>query len=426
MPFDSQPSRPRIAIIGGGISGLGAAYALSPSNDVTVFEAEPRLGGHARTKIAGRAQQVPVDTGFIVFNYRNYPLLTGLFAELGVPVKPSNMAFAASIDDGRIEYGLHSIQALFAQKQNLARAGFWRMLADIPRFNRGAKALTDSADMSLGDLMDRLGMGEWFRHYFMLPLSGAVWSATPEQMLQFPAATFVRFFDNHGLLTLNDQPQWYTVDGGSQVYVEKLAAAIRGNGGIIRTATPVEAVSRETGAWVKAKDAPLEHYDAVVFGCHSDQALALLADADKDEQQVLGAIRYAPNRIYLHDDPSVMPRRRACWASWNYQGRTSQASPAVTLTYWMNRLQTIPEDVPLFVTLNPEQPIPDDHIFDEVVLSHPVFDQGAIDAQAALPAIQGKRATWFCGAYTRYGFHEDGLLSAVRVAQAMGANPQWA
>ncbi len=429
MPFDSPgstPLRPRVAVIGAGISGLGAAYALSDTYDVTVFEAEPRLGGHARTRLAGRSRQVPVDTGFIVFNYRNYPLLTGLFRELSVPVKASDMAFAASIDDGRIEYGLHARSALFAQRQNFFRPAFWRMLSDIPRFNRGAKALSDDRQMTLGDLMDRLKMGDWFRRYFMLPLSGAVWSATPEQMLAFPAATFIHFFDNHGLLTLHDQPQWHTVEGGSQVYVEKLAAAIRRNGGTIRMGAPVEAVSRETGAWVKTAGAPLEYFDAVVFGCHSDQTLSLLADPQPDEKRILGALRYKANRVYLHDDTRLMPQKRACWASWNYQGRTDHAAPAVTVTYWMNRLQGIPQDVPLFVTLNPERPIPDEHIFDETVLSHPVFDQAAIEAQAALPSIQGIRNTWFCGAYTRYGFHEDGLLSGVTVAQAMGASPQWA
>lgn len=429
MPFDasgSLPFRPRIAVIGAGISGLGAAYALSADNSVTLFEAEPRLGGHARTRMAGRKREVPVDTGFIVFNYRNYPLLTGLFAELDVPVKKSDMAFAASIDGGRIEYGLHATSALFAQRSNLARPAFWRMLTDIPRFNKGAKALAAAEGLSLGGLLDRLNMGRWFRDYFMLPLSGAVWSATPEEMLEFPAETFIRFFDNHGLLTLHDQPQWYTVDGGSREYVDRLAAALRANGADIRTGAPVEAVSRTGGVWVKPAGGPLEQFDAVVFGCHSDQALAMLTDADADEERILGALRYKPNRVILHDDPSVMPRRRACWASWNYQGRTGHAAPAVTVTYWMNRLQGIPDDVPLFVTLNPAENIPDEHIFDETVLSHPVFDRAAIAAQAALPDIQGRRGAWFCGAYARYGFHEDGLLSAVTVAKAMGAAPQWA
>ena len=429
MPFDSFgsfPSRPRIAVVGAGISGLGAAYALSTDNQVTVFEAEPRLGGHARTRMAGRSRQVPVDTGFIVFNYRNYPLLTGLFGELDVPVKKSDMAFAASIDGGAIEYGLHATSALFAQRRNLARPAFWRMLTDIPRFNRGAKALADAECMTLGALLDRLNMGRWFRDYFMLPLSGAVWSATPEEMLDFPAETFIRFFDNHGLLTLHDQPQWYTVDGGSQEYVNRLADALRANGADLRTGAPVEAVSRSEGAWVKAAGGPAEQFDAVIFACHSDQALAMLTDADAEERSVLGDLRYKPNRVILHDDPRVMPARRACWASWNYQGRTGHAAPAVTVSYWMNRLQGIPDDVPLFVTLNPAHDIPDKHIFDEAVLSHPVFDQAAIAAQARLPSIQGRRGAWFCGAYTRYGFHEDGLLSAVNVAKAMGATPQWA
>ena len=425
MPFDpiyASPRKLKVAVIGAGISGLGAAYALTPDNDVTVFETETRLGGHARTLVAGRKRQVAVDTGFIVFNYRNYPLLTGLFADLDVPVKKSDMAFSASIDDGAVEFGLHATSALFAQKRNLVRRAFWQMLTDIPRFNKGVKALGECQDLTLGDALEQLKMGDWFRRYFLLPLAGAVWSATPEQMLAFPASTFVRFFDNHGLLTLHDQPQWYTVDGGSQVYVEKLADAIRANGGVIRSGTPIEAVSRENGAWVKPVGQPLQHFDAVVFACHSDQALRLLADADRDERRVLGAIRYAPNRVILHDDPSVMPQRRSCWGSWNYKGRSDH----VSVTYWMNRLQDLPDDVPLFVTLNPERPIPQGRIFNETVMDHPVFEHSAIAAQADLQRIQGQRSTWFCGAYTRYGFHEDGLLSAVKVANSMGVQPQWA
>ena len=415
------------AVIGAGISGLGAAYALSKTHSVTVFEAKRRLGGHARTVEVGRDRQVAVDTGFIVFNYRNYPLLTGLFAELDTPVKKSDMAFAASIDGGRIEYGLHSTPAIFAQKSNLARLGFWRMLADIPRFNRGVKTLVDEPGLTLGNALDRLKMGRWHRQYFLLPLSGAVWSASPKQMLDFPLATFVRFFENHGLLTINDQPQWHTVEGGSRVYVAQLAQAILANGGEIFTSARIESVSRNhCGVAVKPAGQETQFFDDVVFACHSDQALALLDDPDPDEQSILGAMRYSPNKVILHDDPSVMPKRRVCWASWNYHGNANVTDPKMTVTYWMNRLQDIPKDVPLFVTLNPASPIRDECVFDETELSHPVFDQPAIDAQAALPRIQGRRNTWFCGAYARYGFHEDGLLSAVTVARAMGAAPAWA
>ncbi len=429
MPFDPLPlshGRPRVAVIGAGISGLGAAYSLADTHDVTLFEAESRLGGHARTLEAGRKRKVPVDTGFIVFNYRNYPLLTGLFEELNVPVKTSDMAFSASIDSGKIEYGLHAISALFVQKRNLACGAYWRMLTDIPRFNKGVKALASQKDMTLGQALQHLKMGIWFRRYFILPLAGAVWSATPEQMMAFPVSTFVRFFENHGLLTLHDQPQWYTVDGGSRVYVEKLAAAIRAKGATIRLGAPIEAVSREPIPWVKPVSGPLEEFDSVVFACHSDQALRILADADSHERSILGAMRYTANQVVLHDDPSVMPKRRGCWASWNYQGRSDHQAPGMTLTYWMNRLQGIPEDVPLFVTLNPDREIPEHHIFDTTVMHHPVFDQAAIAAQEELPSIQGRRNTWFCGAYSRYGFHEDGLASAVAIANAMGVHPQWA
>lgn len=430
MPFDSMgagPSLGNVAVIGGGISGLGAAYALSQSHRVTLFEAEPRLGGHARTLVAGRREQVPVDTGFIVFNYQNYPLLTGLFDALGVPVKKSDMAFSANIDDGRLEYGLHTTAALFAQRRNLTRPAFWQMLRDITRFNRGARIACENPRLSLRDLLDHLKMGDWFRRYFMLPLASAIWSASPHEMQSFPAQSFVRFFDNHGLLTMHDQPQWYTVDGGSQVYVEKLARAIRAEGGIIRAGTPVQGVLRDSGgALVKTAGQPPEAFDAVVMACHSDQALRLLGDADTSETGALSKLRYTPNRAYLHDDPAHMPGRQACWASWNYRGRSGEEARPVALTYWMNRLQGLPQNIPLFLSLNTEKPIRDEHIFDETVFHHPQFDHAAIAAQERLSAMQGRRNTWFCGAYTRYGFHEDGLLSAVNVAKAMGAQPQWA
>lgn len=433
MPFDfhSGPGTGlRIAVVGAGISGLGAAYALAPDHDVTLYEAEPRLGGHARTLTAGRSRPVDVDTGFIVFNYPNYPLLTGLFDELGVPVKKSDMAFSASLDGGSFEYGLHATSALFAQKRNLFRPAYWRMLADIPRFNKGIKRFADDPSVTLGEALNELRMSQWFREYFILPLAGAIWSGTPEQMLDFPAAAFIRFFDNHGLLTLHDQPQWYTVDGGSKVYVAKLEAALRHHGVVIRTGTPVEAAGRangpDGGAWVKPADAEREPFDAIIFACHSNQALPMLTDPSSAEAAVLGDLQYTPNRVILHDDTRLMPQRRACWAAWNYRGRTGEAADAVTITYWMNRLQGLPEDQLLFVTLNPAEEIPAEHIFNETVLDHPAFDLAAMRAQQALHALQGERNTWFCGAYTRYGFHEDGLMSGVAAAKALGAQPQWA
>jgi predicted NAD/FAD-binding protein len=429
MPLDlinDFSERPSVAVIGAGITGLGAAYALTGTHKVTLFEAETRLGGHARTLIAGRSRQVAVDTGFIVFNRQNYPLLTGLFNELNVPVKPSDMAFSASIDDGRIEYGLHATSALFGQGRNLARPEFWRMLFDIPRFNRAAQTAKADPNMSLGALLDGVGVGEWFKRYFMLPLGCAIWSTSPADMLDFPAASFVHFFENHGLLTLHDQPQWYTVDGGSHVYVDKLAQAIELAGGSIRVGAPIEMVRRGVGAWVKPKGGEAQHFDAVIFACHSDQALRLLADADDKEKRILAALPYRPNKAYLHDDPGQMPDRRRCWASWNYRGRSTGSLPQVTVTYWMNRLQSLPTDTPLFLTLNPETPIQDECVFDETVFYHPQFDRAAIQAQQELSARQGTRNTWFCGAYTRHGFHEDGLLSGVNAARTLGNTPVWA
>ena len=416
----------KIAVIGAGISGLGAAYLLSDKYKVTLFESEKRLGGHARTLFAGRGRQVPVDTGFIVFNYRNYPHLTGLFELLNVPVKKSDMSFAASINDGRIEYGLQTLRAIFAQKRNMLHPNFLMMLRDIFRFNNLALATANGANLTTGELLDKLNMRDWFRNYFLLPISGAIWSTAPKDMLSFPAKTFTRFFDNHGLLTINDQPQWWTVDGGSREYVMRIEQAMLAKGVDIRLGAEVISVIRENKkVSVYIKGCELEEFDEVVFGCHSDQALAMLAHPHEEEQQILGALKYKANKAYLHDDASYMPKRKSCWASWVYKGHSKHVEYAIPLTYWMNRLQSIPNDVPLFVTLNPIEEIEEKYIFDETVFYHPQFDQLAIEAQGKLPSLQGKRSTWYCGAYTRYGFHEDGLLSAVNVAKSMGIQIPW-
>jgi len=423
---DTRETR-KIAVIGGGISGLGAAYLLSTNNSVTLFEAAPRLGGHARTIEAGRDEKFLVDTGFIVFNDRTYPNLTGLFHELGVVERNTNMSFSVSLDDGGFEYSTQSIGATFADKRNLLRKPFIMMLRDILRFNAQAVATSEAnPNMTLNDLLDHLNMGHWFRERYLLPLSGAIWSTSTTDMLQFPARALTRFCDHHGLLSVFNHPQWKTVVNGSQAYVERIAAAISKRGATLRTSSPVEMIERQqNGVNVKCLGVDAEHFDAVVIATHSDQTLKLLSDPDRKETDCLSSVRYRPNRAVLHNDACQMPQRRSCWASWGFKGSTQATNPNISVTYWMNRLQGLPEHHPFFVTLNPTQPIPDQHIFDEHTFHHPQFDSRALTAQTKLANLNGTRNTWFCGAYARNGFHEDGLWSAVQVAKGLGADISW-
>ena len=408
-------------MIGGGVSGLGAAYMLAPENEVVLFEASKRLGGHARTVLAGRRGETAVDTGFIVFNYHTYPHLTQMFRDLQVPVKQSDMSFGVSIDNGGLEYSMRDFSAITAQKRNLARPQFWRMLGDIVRFNKNAVAAAQDPDLPLGEFLDQLNMGDWFRNHYLLPMSGAIWSSTPEQMESFPARSLVQFFDNHALLTPNTH-QWHTVDGGSIAYVTRIAAAIRSAGGEIRTGSPIASVTRtDPGVEIRCRGGVPEAFDEVVFACHSDQALALLSDPTAKEQSILGSIRYQPNRAVLHSDTSQMPIRKRAWASWVYKSTTNRPAARIGLTYWMNRLQGLDPSDPLFVSLNPETEIPDQLVYEETEFAHPVFDRAAIRAQAELRLVQGQNKTWFCGAWTRHGFHEDGYASAVAVVERLRA-----
>ncbi|MEM7620161.1 MAG: FAD-dependent oxidoreductase [Pseudomonadota bacterium] len=360
----------------------------------------------------------------MVFNYENYPHLTSLFDKLDVPIKKSDMSFGASINDGEIEYGLQTLSALFADKKNLMKPGFWKMIADIFRFNAKALEASRNAQLTLGDLLDELKMGTWFRDYFLLPLSGAIWSTCTTKMLDFPAETLLTFFRNHGLLSTTGQYQWWTVDGGSREYVQRLERAIQSNGATIRTNAAVSNVKREgNGAYVKTQHGEAEYFDTVIFACHSDQALSILADPTPDERRTLGALKYKANRVVLHDDVNHMPKRKTCWASWVYLTRKNAQNSNISISYWMNRLQSIPETTPLFVTLNPIKSIREEAIFDETTLYHPQFDRAAIRAQKELKTIQGLNSTFYCGAYTRYGFHEDGLLSAVQAFEALNKTP---
>lgn len=414
LPFESVIKK-RVAIIGAGISGLASAYELADSCDITLFEAGPRLGGHARTVMAGKNNSVPVDTGFIVFNYPNYPNLTRMFEELDVPVKKSNMNFAASIGKGRIEYGLRSIKALTAQKHNILRPSFWRMLRDIFKFNKHALEVAKDPDMTVDMLLDKMRLGEWFRKYYLLPISGAIWSSTPEQMGAFPARSLVQFFDNHALLSTSNH-QWYTVDGGSIEYVKRIEAAIQAKGGKVRLNSPVDYVKRGdelVTLCVNGQNA--EEFDEVVFACHSDDALRILQDPSEHETQLLSAMRYQDNKAVLHNDISHMPKRRDCWSSWVFQTEDDQPCASIGITYWMNSLQSIDESDPLFVTLNPVREIAEEDTYDTADFRHPIFDRAAIAAQTEMTKIQGERNTWYCGAYLGFGFHEDGYASAMKV-----------
>lgn len=422
MPFESAAARRKnIAIIGSGISGLGAAYTLSSNHDVTLFEAEPRLGGHARTIIAGKRGDQPVDTGFIVFNYANYPNLARIFDELEVPVTKSSMTFGASVRSGKTEYGLSGFSAFFAQKRNLANPMLIGMLRDIFRFNTKAiETVEKHPELSIGDFLDHLRMGHWFREYYLLPLTGAIWSTPTRQVADFPAQAMVRFLKNHGLMSYDGQHQWYTVQGGSVTYVDKMATALRRAGVKMRLGCPVEAVQRgDLGVDIKARGVDWQSFDEVVFATHSDDSLRLLADPSQQEKKLLDAIKYQPNEVVLHADANVMPKRKAVWSSWNYTESPAKRDGQIDLTYWMNSLQPIPMDDPHFVTLNSNREIRDELIYDQTTLRHPVYDLAAFEAQKGLKEINGTRGTWYCGAWMRDGFHEDGLSSGLEVAEAI-------
>lgn len=421
MPFETSAGAPKkIAVIGGGISGMGAAHLLGDTHNVTLYECENRLGGHARTVMAGKNGDQPVDTGFIVFNKVNYPRMVDLFDRLDVPVTPSDMSFGVSIDGGWLEYSLRSLNALFAQRRNVFRPRFQRMLRDVLRFNANALELSQDRRTTVGQLLEKLGTGDWFRDYYLLPFSGAIWSTPKDKIMDFPAYAMIQFFENHALLHHTGQHQWYTVQGGSVQYVRRLQTAMLRKGVDIRLGAAVQSVRRTImGVQIKAWGGDWETYDEVVFATHSDDAVKLLSDATPREMATVGAIAYQPNDIVLHSDTSVMPKRRSCWSSWVYTEDKSAPSDKIDLTYWMNSLQPIPQDDPHFVTLNTRRPIREELIYDTVTLRHPVYDTAALEAQELVRANNGTHSTWFCGAWMRNGFHEDGLTSAIDVVEGL-------
>jgi hypothetical protein len=418
----------RIAIVGTGISGLAAAWLLGQRHEIMVYEAAPRLGGHANTiAVSWQGRDLPVDTGFQVYNERNYPDLTQLFARLGVPTQSSDMSFAVSVDDGRLEYAGSSLRTLFAQKRNLLRPGFHRMWSDILRFNAEAVDLLrngGSGDLTLGEFLAERGYGPAFCRHYLLPMGAAIWSATIDGMCAFPALTFLRFFANHGLLSLDDRPQWRTVTGGAGVYVEKLSTSFASR---VRRGCAVRAVRRlDRGLEVIDGCGGQRRFDQVVLACHADQALAAIETPTGAERAILGAFRYQANRAVLHRDPALMPRRRAVWSSWNYLARTDgRTDGAVSVTYWLNRLQNIDRRCLLLESLNPlREPAPGT-ILAELHYEHPQYDARAAAAQARLGEIQGRGGLWFAGAHWGYGFHEDGLRSGLLVAAALGVPAPW-
>ena len=418
----------RIAIIGTGISGLGAAWALRHRAQITLFEAGSHFGGHTHTVDVDLPGEAPfaVDTGFLVLNERTYPRLQALFAELNVPLATSDMSFSVQTplpDGNALEWSGSNLDTVFAQRRNLTRPAFWRMLRDILRFNREATALARRPDaeldplLTVGQYLRREGYGEPFLHWYLLPMTACIWSCPPGQMLDFPLATLVRFCDNHGLLQVNNRPQWFTVRGGARQYVQKMLAQLPD----ARLRTPVQRVTRhDDGVEVHTHEGPI-WFDRVIFACHSDQALALLETPSQDEREVLGAIRYQPNRALLHTDTSLLPRARRAWAAWNYESGPAhgEQAPTVCLHYLLNKLQPLPTQRPIVVSLNPLREPAQHTVLREIDYAHPIFDQAAIAAQQRVPALQGRQHSYFCGAWCGYGFHEDGLKSGFDAAQAL-------
>lgn len=429
----------RIAVVGGGIAGLGAAHRLASRHRVTLFEAADYVGGHTNTVDASVGNVTyPVDTGFLVYNERTYPQLIALFDALGVPTASTDMSFSVSVGPHDFEWCGSDLRSLFAQPSNALSPRFWSMLRDILRFNRHATALAhdparaQDASVPLGDWLAANGYGRAFRDGYLLPMAAAIWSCPTATMLAFPVGSFARFCDNHGLLQVANRPRWFTVRGGARQYVQRILAGLND----VRTSTPVRRIlrapldaTRDGRSEVAViTDHGRETFDHVVLACHSDQALALLEDPSDAEREVLGAVPYQPNRAYLHTDLALMPRRRRAWAAWNYlsAGRfgeassgPDEASPSVAVTYWLNRLQPLPFEQPVLVTLNPLEPPRDETVLGTFDYAHPVFDTGAILAQRRLPSLQGLRNTWFAGAWTGWGFHEDGLKSGLAVAGAL-------
>jgi len=417
----SGGERLNVAVVGSGVAGLSAAWLLSQTHNVTLFEADHRLGGHAHTGEApGFHGPVPVDTGFIVYNEGNYPNFTALLAHLGVPSLEADMSLSVSLDDGGFEYSSFGLGGIFAQKRNLLSPRFWKLLLDIERFFRTAPRdleMLEANATPLDAYLAAKGYGQAFRDDHLLPQAAAIWSTPLDQIGAYPAASLIRFFQNHGMMTITGRGLWRTVQGGSRAYVSKLSEAFRGE---VRKGVRVAGVRRDAnGAELRLAGGSRERFDQVVMAMHGDTALALLEDASADEKRLLGAFHYSRNMIALHTDPVLMPKRRRAWCSWNHIGRRDAPGEGAC-TYWMTRLQSLEGAPDIFVTLNPNKEIAADKLIKTEVYEHPLFDGAAIAAQQEIWDIQGARRTWFCGSYMGHGFHEDALQSGLAVAEQLG------
>jgi uncharacterized protein len=427
----------KIAIVGSGISGLAAAHALREHADITLFEAGSYFGGHTHTvditlpTVNGSVTH-GIDTGFLVFNERTYPQLIKLLADLDVATAKSDMSFSVQVPqkNGRLEWSGSNLNTVFAQRSNLINPRFWRMLRDLMRFNKLATSIAESGldtqlMQSLEQFLQANNFSTEFRDWYLLPMLGCIWSCPTTQMLQFPVATMVRFCHNHGLLQVNNRPQWWTVAGGAKHYVEKIVANIADK----RLSTPVHAIARDSRGVHIVTHAGTECFDKVIIATHSDQALAMLQQPSHFEKHALSAINYQANTAVLHTDVNVLPQRKAAWAAWNYErvelAPNQPNDTNVCLHYLINKLQPIPFVQPVIVSLNPTQAIAPEHVLGTFDYAHPVFDLVAINAQASIPKLQGQQNTYFCGAWMGYGFHEDGLKSGFAAAQQLLVDTQW-
>jgi predicted NAD/FAD-binding protein len=419
----------KIAVIGAGIGGISTAWLLSPTHEVDIYEADARLGGHTCTlDVDAGGGPFPVDTGFQVFNRRTYPNLTRFFEHLGIEAADADMSFSVQVRDAGIEWSGTSLDSVFAQRKNLANPTFLRMLTDVLRLSRDADRLMADptvAELTLGELMSREGYSDAFTDWYLIPMGDAIWSTPPGSMLDYPALTFLHFCDNHGLLHIMGKPMWLSVRGGARDYV---AAALRTISGAVFSAEPVEHVRRCPTCVTVQTSARTRDYDAVVLATHPPQTRGILGDEmTGTEREVLGAFDYWDNDVVIHTDESFMPHERRAWASWNWFTESSDMDKAaLVLTYRFNTLQELPAGTPnVMETLNIDRPPAEGSILAELSFQHPMYSRAAVAAQARLPEIQGADRIWFAGAWTRYGFHEDGLLSGVRVAEALGAVVPW-